>query len=349
MGKNRVNSAVLTKSYSSTSAQAGQDRAARKATLSVAEKLSQLRLEGLKHERKVSSRNQLGPSPVHSAIQGDPEVAAILGREYVSPLPRVKPRSRGHLAPKSWDQAHGASRQKLPGQQMQSLAVALKSSSLVDLCLKLISSRINEFTGCGMQYLPAHIRSILLSTLDTNGSNDAVWKDLVPIAEEVDDALTWLDISRTTASATTLKRLGGIRSATLSVHQVDNGLVFAFPSVLREISIDLDNGPSIDFQIRKAQWRRLATHFVALRHVILLFNRAIDDLDASACISSLDLLDSAPDWQECFATVTQITLITSIINPRIQNDIYHAFTQVRENITGKRKRGKHIDFQIMEQ
>lgn len=352
MGKRRINSALLTKSYSASSGPARKTQdSVGSSTLSVVYKLSQLRLESLKHERNNASRHSHGSSSVigvPTVLPGDAEIAESFGSHYVAPLPRAKARSRGHLAPKSWDVNRTSTRRRSFHADDAPDTIQTGVTGLLDLCLQSISSHIREHVGCGMQFLPPYIKSILLSSLRSDDSNDTVWLELVPEEDNADDAITWLDITSSRVSAQNLKRLGGIRFGRLSVDQVNSGLVFACPTVIALLMITIDRTSLTGIQITKLVRQRLATHFVALRHIYMDVHCLREDHDLPAFQSILDTLETAPNWNDGFDTLTDVVLLLPAIENEISVQMQCSFDLVKAKVAKHRRRGKYVEFHILQ-
>lgn len=352
MGKKRFNSAILTKTYASSSSSLSHvSQASTKHELSVTDKLLQLRLEGIKHERNSSGAHVVPTSIVPPVgIHVDSEVSELLGHEYITPRSRqvlryrtrLESRSPGHLAPKSWTRAPRNARQSTSISRRQ-LNRRPGVPTLVSLCLERIALQIDDYLECGLEYVPGHMKSVLLSSLDPESSNEAIWLDIVPLSEEADDTIEWLDISRTNVPTSTLRRLSGLRQVKCSIAQLHSGLIFHLPSVLYELAFGLDGPARSGFLASRLQWRKLATHFVALRHMIFDFRGLRDDEDLKESLSLLETLRLGPDWHSGLDTLTQISVVTNHGNDPMRESLLAAVTALRDRLKAQRRRGKHID------
>lgn len=343
MGKKRFNSATLTKNYATSSprAQAAAGAASDRLELSVTDKLSKLRLEELRHERNTAGSSRLSvPADVaNRQIIGDPEISALLGLEYVEPASRIKPRSRGHLAPKSWDTPTRRKRHDLAYEADNRRDN--KIPSLVEIGLKVVANDVEAFLGCGMNYLPAYMRSYILSSLTRSSNSEIIWNDIVP-SEEADDEITALDIHYSKPTPVYIRRLSGLRTVSVSLSQMETGLVFALPSVLQELSIVVDFS-SQDLHLpttrSHATWRKLSSYFVALRDIKIDLRRVDPSLDQVAVTALWKLLLHGPDWHYAFDTVKRITIVADS-SMHLAVD-YHKL--VSEELRVKRRPGKHVE------
>lgn len=340
MGKKRSTTSILTKTYASSFSASSSH--VNKNTLSVTDKLSKLRLEGLQQERNLHgsprSRGPISSSSVPSQVV--PEISEILGQEYVQPQSRFKPRNRGHLAPRSWHIHNNTVRGGLMVLDYN-IGSDVSNHTLVDICLSHVLNNIDDYLDCGMNHLPGFLKSRILGC-SYEGINDAVWRDIVP---EVDDEIAAVDLSMAKPTLACLKRLIGLRTASISASQVESGLIAALPSVLQDLTIRpleviLDSTPA-----RKAYWRRLSSHLIALRRITLDL-RALDIASQSGLDALLGLLLEGPDWREALETVRDLVFMVRTEEDAAQLASSLPYLAFKGSLRKVRRRGKHVDCHI---
>lgn len=354
MGKKRFSSSALTKTYTSSSSAASSSGQTQRSSLSVADKLLKLRLEGIQHERNLSSGTA---SVSHTAFaanvgptQVDAELAHMLGQHYIEPQARVKPRNRGHLAPKSWN-TKATSRGRVSSQmRLDRKRSHTPGSSLTDLCLAQVTQNIHEYLGCGLSYLPGYIKAQLLACLD-GPHDDVVWRDIVP--EETDDVHD-LDLSLTRPVLSCLRRLVGLQRVRLSISQIELGSVIdALPLVLQElvVCVSASRRSIVSDALTRAYWRRLSSHFIALRSITIVLCQWETGLDRE--IQELELPDlyalllDGPDWREAFDTVKDVYFVVSDKSELRQMTDSIRFKEFKSALRHCRKKGRHVECSVV--
>lgn len=348
MGRKRATSARLTRAYatasssSSSSATVGLSHA--HSPLTVADKLSKLRLEGIQHERNIAgtSVKSLVGVPSHNSrpLQITPDVSQLLGQHYIEPQSRIKPRNRGHLAPRSWNE-HLTKRTLLHNVHHGHGLLHRGRMTLVDQCLHEITRDIVSYMDSGMNFLPGYIKAQLLASL-TSEQDDVVWHDILP---EEDDDIHAVDLSLTRPPIKCLRRLTAVRSVTLSVAQVESIMISALPSVLQELIIRPLSDMFNTQPAQRAYWRRLSSHFIALK-VIRLDLQYLDIHNLSAIDIILGALLEGPDWREAFETVDEIVVVA-----RSDDDAAFLSSSVpifgfRSSLRKLRRRGRHVECRV---
>ncbi|ORY81513.1 hypothetical protein BCR37DRAFT_387762 [Protomyces lactucae-debilis] len=240
-----------------------------KPAVSVNERLEQLRLEA-RGSRPIAA-SVLAHSRSGPALPAHPDIASFLGLQYQEPQARAKPKSRGHLAPKSWT-TPGHLRSSSRPQSTTRIYAGL--NRLSDLCLYCIKGHINHMTGLGLHYLPPHLKARLLTNLDGRRISGHALQDLVPNEEDEIEHLnlTWLsDVPIGVLSniserdiARVLRRLTSLRRLTIDAPQLEHFYMY-LPRVVEHLSLGVGQSDT-----GLPSWSAIGTHFLSLKSLTVV-------------------------------------------------------------------------------
>ncbi len=189
MPKRLLDANRLTKAHSSNHPSTNTYRRSRKeqgdgqSQVGVAERLERLRLESSRHSHNRSTGTvprQIDSVSAHPGM-AHPEIASLLGESLpVIPRPR-KSQHRGFAAPLSWSVRPRTDE----SEHVIPLGGAIRKQpwTLVYRTIRVIAEEVDVFMGCGMHYLPEHLKQLLLDMLHTLNS-PAILNELYPDRDE---------------------------------------------------------------------------------------------------------------------------------------------------------------------
>lgn len=351
MGKKRISSSILTKihasssSSSSSSVHAPSNQRRNQSELSVTDRLSQLRLEDIRHERNASKAGPTSLAEIQGSTRGDREISDLLGHTYVQPAPRIKLRNSGHRAPRSWQTpSHGRRSQQAVGSPSERFEGTLSAR-----CLNRIACSIEQYLGCGMQFLPGYLKSQLLSDVHnvTQTLLEDIWSDLLS-PDIGDESVTSIDLHRAQLpKISTLKRLEALHTVVVSSMQFDRGIILALPSVLQDLTIVEDislETTASQQQARQISWRKVSRHLVAVRKIQIQYTFTKDDIDtARSLVALIELLESSVQWEAVFDTLKLIVFHCARSTHLTLPEVTKAIRSLQESLRHQRRLGRHIE------